>query len=107
MTKFHGKVGFIYTEESALGVWTASIEERKCVGDVIREVFRLEKSPDKINVGPEINNRIAILCDAVFTAALPHIRYIVWGGDPTKWMVKSFEIRPPRVILSIGGVYNG
>jgi len=35
------------------------------------------------------------------------IKYVKMGRSPKKWTVSAIEFLPPRMILTIGGVYNG
>lgn len=106
MAKFYGQVGFVQTVESPAesGIWIDQVTERTCYGDVNRVVRRWE-SVQKVNDDITVNNEISILADPYITQNLPWIKYVVWNG--AKWKVSSVEVQYPRLILSIGGVYNG
>lgn len=104
MARFHGKVGYSSSQETAPGVWTDTITEREYYGDVIRESKQFVNS-GQVNDNVTINNRISIVGDDFAFSNFSGMRYVVWGG--VFWKVASIEIQRPRLILSLGGVYNG
>lgn len=104
MAKFHGVVGYVQTLETAPGVWDEATTERTCKGDIIRNVQKLEFA-EQLNPNLNINNRFSIVADDYALSNLSHIRYITWQG--TSWSVSTVEIKHPRLILSVRGVYNG
>lgn len=105
MARFYGKVGYGIDEESTTpGVWTPSIVERNYYGDVLRQSHRWEQG-ESLNDNLKLSNRISIVADAFAYEHAYAIRYITWMG--TQWKVTELEIQRPRIILTIGGVYNG
>lgn len=104
MAKFYGRVGFITTVETAPGVWEESVIERNYYGDVVRNIKRAENSGG-VNDNININNNISLVADPYALENLFAITYIEWMG--TLWKITSIEVERPRLILSIGGVYNG
>jgi hypothetical protein len=104
MAKFHGKVGYIYTKETSPGVYTEVVTERDCVGDILRNNKRWEKS-ENLNDDITVSNTFSILTDEYINQNIKNLRYIQWMG--AKWKITSFEIQRPRIILTVGGVYNG
>ena len=103
-TKFYGKVVYAITEEVIPGKWKESIVEKQYRGDITRVSRRLQ-SADKVNDDIRINNEIRILADAFAYQNFQNIRYVVWMG--TKWKVESVTVDRPRLVLEIGGEYNG
>lgn len=103
-TKFYGIVSYAVLTEVRPGVWKEVITDKKYRGDVIRVSRRLQ-SADKINDDIRINNEIRILADAFAYQNFQNIRYIEWMG--TKWKVESVTVDRPRLVLQIGGEYNG
>ena len=102
--KFSGMIGFVRSEEVNTGVWKHIPEEKHYKGDVLRKIVKwqpAEKATDDIN----INNQISIVANPYVYEHLHEIRYIVWHN--VAWKVVSIEDKRPRVILEIGGVYNG
>lgn len=105
MGKFYGKVGFYKgTNETAQSVYEEEYEEISYRGDVIRNFQRWEKGIG-LNDDVSISNQISILADPYMSEHVGLIRYVVWLG--TKWKVTNIEATYPRIILSLGGVYNG
>lgn len=103
-TKFYGVVAYAITEEVIPGKWKERIVEKQYRGDIIRVSRRLQ-SADKVNDDIRINNEIRILADAFAYQNFQNIRYVVWMG--TKWKVESVTVDRPRLVLEIGGEYNG
>lgn len=104
MAKYCGKVGFGISEETAPGKWKIVIKERTYYGDVIRNIRHWQEG-ENINDDLKMNNSISILADAYLFDHIAAVRYIEWMGN--LWKVSSVEIQRPRLILQIGGVYNG
>lgn len=104
MARFYGAVGYGVSTEIRPGVWKDEIIERNYYGDVIRVNRRLE-SPDKVNEDINISNEISILADPFANENFHLIKYVVFMG--AKWKVSNVTVQLPRLILSVGGVYNG
>ena len=104
MNKFYGKIGYAISEETVQGVWVERIVERSYYGDVIRNIRRLQSS-ENLNDDINVSNEISIVADAFANQNFHSMRYVEYMG--TKWKVSSIEVKYPRLILSIGGVYNG
>lgn len=103
MPKWFGKIGFGVTEETKPGVWTESITEREYYGDVVRNSRRLQTS-DKVNDDIVVSNEISILADPYANENFHAIRWADFMGS--KWKVTNVDVQYPRLILSLGGVYN-
>ena len=103
MAKFHGAIGYVRTEETSPDVYSEVITEKNYFGDVIRDVKRLEEG-DRFNDNVTIANRFSVIGDSFAYDNIGAIRYIKWGG--VAWKVSSVEIQRPRLILTVGGVYN-
>ena len=103
MAKFYGPVGYAVTEEVSPGKWVENITERLYYGDVIRNTRRLTSS-DKVNDDINISNEISIVADPYAMENFHLMRYVGFMGS--KWKVTSVDVQFPRLILSVGGVYN-
>lgn len=105
--KFSGKIGFMCgEEETSPGVWNPKIEERHYVGDVLRNYRKNETVSNQQNDNININNQISIISDIYLKDNWPTIKYVLWNG--VKWRVSSIDLdNYPRVVLDLGGVYNG
>lgn len=104
MAKFYGKIGYASTVETKPGVYEEQIVERSYYGDLIHNTRRLQ-SADKVNDDINISNEISIVADPYATNNFHTMRYAVFMG--TKWKVSNVEVSYPRLILTLGGVYNG
>ena len=104
MAKFYGQLGYAVEHETAPGVYKPTITEHSYYGDVVRNTRRLE-SADKINDNVVVSNSVSIVADAFAYDHFFAIRYVRWMG--VLWKVTNVEVQRPRLILTIGGVYNG
>ena len=104
MAKFHGVIGFGESVETAPGVWKDIPVEREYYGDVVRNSRRLDNG-DKVNNDISVGNSISIVADAYAGAHFFAMRYIRWAG--VFWTVENVDVESPRLILRLGGVYNG
>lgn len=104
MAKFYGPIGFAVSTEIRTGVWEDVITEHYYCGDVNRNTRRLQ-STDKVNDDINISNEISILADPFANGNFHAMRYVGFMG--TKWKITNVEVQYPRLILTIGGVYNG
>lgn len=104
MTRFFGQVGFVTQTETTPGVWEESAVERSYYGEVLRNSYRWDKG-EQVNDNLNVNNSISIVADSFAIDNAYALRYVNWIG--ARWTITSFEIQQPRIILSIGGLYNG
>lgn len=103
MAKFYGVIGYSTTDESKPGVWDEQITEREYVGDVIRNIGKFQTS-ENLNDNINVANEISIVSDPFANKNFHSMRYICFMD--TKWKITNVEVRYPRLILTIGGVYN-
>lgn len=103
MAKFFGKIGYGVTEEVKPGVWKNKITEREYFGDLTRITRRLE-SASQVNDNINISNEISIVADPFAYENFHSMLYAEYNG--AKWRISSVEVQYPRLILSIGGLYN-
>ena len=104
MAKFYGPIGYAVTTETTPGVWTEEITEHFYYGDLLQNVRRLQ-SGEYVNDNINISNRISILADPFAYSNFHSIRYVEFMGS--KWKVSEVDVQYPRLILTLGGVYNG
>lgn len=104
MAKFYGVIGYAETIEDIPGVWKDKIIERSYYGELVRNTRRLQ-SADKLNDDVNIANEISIVADPFANQNFHLMRYVEFMG--TKWKITNVEIQYPRLILTVGGVYNG
>lgn len=104
MAKYHGKIGFVTFVEIAPGVDQEKAHEIDYRGDVIRNARRLQNG-EGVNDNVTLNNQISIVADAYATAHYFAIRYATLNG--ARWKVTNVEVQRPRLVLTLGEVYNG
>ena len=79
------------------------IKERPYYGDVIRNARRWENSGN-LNDNLVINNTISIIADEFARCNIGAMKYVRWNGEA--WKITNVEVQRPRLILTIGGLYN-
>lgn len=107
MAKFNGVIGYNEgTVESPpeSGVWKEKIVEREAFGDILRTSRQLREG-EYLNNDLTVGNSISIVADAYANEHFFAIRYVNWAG--TNWRVEDVTVERPRLILRLGGVYNG
>ena len=103
MAKFYGVIGYVETVETSPGIFEEQPTERNYFGDLIRNTRMLQNSGnvnDNINIG----NQISIISDPFAYQNFHSMRYVEFMG--AKWKITNVEVQYPRLILTIGGVYN-
>lgn len=104
MAKFYGEIGYAETKETTAGVWTEVITERKYSGDVVKVSRRWEAGAN-LNDDLTIGNEISIVADPYADKHFWLMKYVKWMG--VYWKINNVKVERPRLILSLGGVYNG
>lgn len=104
MAKFSGEIGFATLTETKTDVWEEVITKRKYRGDLVRNTRSLQ-SANQVNDNINIANEISIIADPYANENFHSIRYVKFMG--TKWKVSNVNVQYPRLILSLGGIYNG
>ena len=103
MAKWFGKIGFAETKETKPGVWEEIITVREYYGDVTRNTRRFQSS-ENLNDNIAVSNDISIVADPYAIQNFHSIRYIEFMG--TKWKIDNVEVSYPRLILTLGEIYN-
>lgn len=103
MARFHGIIGYSELEETSPGIWSEKIIERTYTGDMTKNFVNADSSP-RINTNVKLSNTISIYSDPYANSNLFNIRYLKYLGG--KWKVESVEIAWPRLILTLGDLYN-
>lgn len=106
MAKFYGAIGFAQTIEDPpdSGNAVEQIIEKKYYGDLLQNSVRNENG-EYLNSNLNISNEISIVADSFLYNNSYAARYVRFLG--AMWEIRNITINYPRLILSIGGVYNG
>ena len=104
MARYYGAIGYAESVKTSPGVYKDKITERVYSGELIRNTRRLQSS-DKVNDDINISNQISIVADPYAYQNFHSIKYAEFMG--TKWKVTDIEVQYPRLIMTLGGEYNG
>lgn len=102
--KYYGKIGYCITTETKPGVWEETYVEKSFFGEQLNTKSKWQTS-SHLNDNIVISNQLSIVADPFAQQNFYNIRYIEYKG--CKWKVEAVEIQYPRLILTVGGVYNG
>lgn len=103
MAKFYGKIGFVDTKETSPGIWEEEVDERDYYGDILRISHRNQVT-NTMSDDITINNQISVVADPYAYENFFAIKFVRWMGNP--WRITNVEIQRPRLILTLGGLYN-
>ena len=102
--KFYGSVGFVEKVEKRPGVFTSEPVEHQYAGDVLRRNLRYQAGPS-VNDTITPSQQISILADPYARNHVGSMKYVKWMG--TAWKISEITVEYPRLILTLGGAYNG
>jgi hypothetical protein len=105
MAKFYGTIGYVDVVEIRPGVFEERVTERVYSGDLLRKYSKWSSNPDSVNDNLSVNSQISILADPYAYKNFHSMRYVEFMD--AKWKITSIEVKYPRLILDVGGVYNG
>jgi len=105
MAKFYDKIGFVETIDDGYGVWQEKVvREANYYGDVLLNARRWNDGGN-VNENLDIKNKLSILADPYAYQHFHSMKYVHWMNQ--YWKITEIEVQYPRLILTIGGVYNG
>lgn len=89
--------------ESAPGVWSRQATEQRYKADLLTYNKQFDSGAGVID-GVEFRNRYSIVMkdDKQLYADLKYVKI-----GQVKWKVTALEFLPPRIIITVGGIYNG
>ena len=103
MTRYHGYVGYAIDVEAYPGVWEERISEHEYFGDVLKNRINMQQG-SVVNAKITISNNISIIADPFAFEHVYAMRYVTYLGE--KWSIANVSIERPRLILTLGGLYN-
>lgn len=104
MAKWYGNIGYAETVETDPGLWEEKITERPYFGEIYRNTRKLQNS-GSVNDDVNIANELSIVADPFANQNFHAMRYAEYMGN--KWKITDVSVQFPRLILTLGGVYNG
>lgn len=102
--RYYGEIGYAEQVETAPGVIEEIITKRNYYGESTKLMSRWQTGSG-LNDNLEITNNISIIADPYAYQNFYNMRYIEYAG--AKWKIISVEVQRPRLILIVGGLYNG
>ncbi len=104
MARFSGLVGFVSSQRTVPGVSSVTVVESPYYGDVKRA--QLNMTDDQtVNTEIRTSSSIEIVADKYASENMFAIRFVVWAG--VAWEVVNVTPQHPRLLLQLGGVYDG
>lgn len=104
MAKYYGVIGYAESIETSPGVYKDQVTERMYFGDLLQNARSLNSS-ENLNDDINVANKISIVADPFAYDNFHSMKYVEFMG--AKWKISKVEVQRPRLILTIGGVYNG
>ena len=106
MAKWSGMIGYETVVETEAGLWEPqNPTEVKHYGDVITTRQIIQQSTDTTNRDFKLSVRLSIVANPFAMENFTNMVYATIKGH--KWRIESAEPQYPRLILQIGGLYNG
>lgn len=106
MRRWFGKVGYSETVETVPGVWTTEDAVHEYYGDILRDTTRYAGNSNSTNDNLTVTTQISIVADSFAAEKFRFIKWVEYVG--VKWAVDSVDpTQPPRLILTLGGEWNG
>lgn len=104
MAKYAGNVCYVTEVESPPGVWRKEETVVRMYGDILRTASVFQGA-ERINKNITLQNRISLLANSIGMSNFYNIQWIEYLG--TKWEVTLIDIVSPRIIVTLGGIWNG
>lgn len=104
MGRFAGYLGFVIDEEIKPGVFQPKAVEKFYKGTT-KNIYRRWDQPQEVDDQLTLSEEITVVTNSYLLENIGALRYVVQYG--TKWAVKSIHHDRPRLVITLGGEYNG
>lgn len=104
MAKVRVVIGYVKSKETSPGVWTDKVTKRTRRGELVRNMSNWQAGASA-NDDLKLNNQISIVADPYDQQNFSDIKFVEFKG--TEWKIACVEVKYPRLLLTLGGVYNG
>lgn len=106
MSKWFGYIGYSVTKESeeSPGVWIDNIIEKPYMGDILRLNSDWRNSQN-VNDDLTLSHKISIVAEPFAKNNFSQMKYVKIFNNYLK--ITSVEIQYPRIIITVGEVWNG
>lgn len=107
MAKYSGKLGLVYPDaETAPGIWAPEkVEEVSVKGDTLNLSKSYSPSSQSINDDLTLSKRVSIIASSDLIADTASMRYLTYLGQ--RWKIVEIDFQRPRLIFTLGGIWNG
>lgn len=104
--RYSGNIGFGTTSliNGTIDCYETTITEKPYKGDVLSYGKRYNFA-DSINGEVTITNVISVIADKYLIENFALANYITWNN--VKYQISSIEVKAPRLLITLGGLYNG
>lgn len=104
MARYSGLVGFRTGDaEKAPGVFTQTFVEKRMRGEIVTSRKQYIQG-DQVYDDSELSNQISLVGSQFSYENYTNIKYLTYLGR--KWKVISVAVEHPRIIVTLGGLYN-
>lgn len=100
-----GVIGYGEQTKIRPGVVDSVIVEKKYRANVVRPPGSGPDEGQKVNDDLRVSVTLSVVAGAYHSAHVHDILYITWQGK--RWKVSNVEVDSPRLIMRLGGLYNG
>ena len=106
MTKFFGEIGYAENIETPpdSGIWKDVITEYPYYGDLVMNARGIQEA-EAVNDDITVDVTISIVADERLRKNFIAIKYVRYAG--ALWKLAKVTDQGPRLLLRLGGVYNG
>jgi hypothetical protein len=105
MAKTVARVSYCIPTEIEPGVWDDQVIAVNYPADITRINSRWSANTDSTNDNISLNSQISFVADAFAIVNFALIKHVnVYGAE---WKVTNVEVQHPRIMLTLGGIYNG
>lgn len=103
MAKISCNIGYATLIDNGNGVFEEKYTVKHCRGDFHRSTRKLQNGVG-LNDDVNVSNEISIIADAYSLNNIQSMRWVEWMG--AKWKITDVQVQRPRLILTVGGIYN-
>lgn len=104
MNKFCGNIGFVKYVEKEKGIYSPQSIEKRYFGDKIKMNQKYE-STSQLNDNIRLNTSISVIADKYLRDNIGVMKYVCLDGQ--RWTINTIDDTTyPRILLTLGGLYN-
>ena len=105
MAKVRTKIGFSTIVETSPGVFLPGDPVEKTYSCLVLRMTNAPQTTENLNDDLRMSARLSIVADKYLNTNVGNMKYAVYLGS--KWKITKIEVKYPRLLLTLGGLYNG